>query len=101
MLPVLHINYCQAPRICAGYQSATYNITICNNQHVIVDQFGPTKYTQQNSSERIFITKELKSGLEIGKQYEVQVTVESLGVLRCCKKLFSKLKMISSIKSAH
>ena len=83
----------QAPRICVGYQSGTYNITIYDDQHVIVDQFGPKKYTQKNSSEQLLVVKGLRSDFVIGRQYEVQVTVESLGIFHSRRKHFSKLDM--------
>lgn len=50
------------------------------------------KYTQQNSSERVLVVKGLKADLIPGMQYEVEVTVESLGILRSRRKTFSKLE---------
>ena len=70
-----------------------YNITIYDTDGAVVNHFGPIKYTQQNNSERLLVVKGLKSGLIFGSQYEVEVTVESLGMLRSRRKNFSKLEM--------
>ena len=103
-----HLFLTQAPRICAGYQRGTYNITIYDDNGVIFDHFGPTKYTQENSRERILIVKGLRSGLTLGSQYEVEVTVESLGIFRSQRKNFSKsetscviLQMIPPLLHTH
>ena len=82
----------QGPKICAGYQTGTYNITIYDNDGSVVYHFGPMKYTQQNNSERVLVVKGLKADLMPGSQYEVEVTVESLGMLRSRRKNFSKLE---------
>lgn len=84
----------QAPAICAGYQTGTYNLTIFDNSSVVVDHFGPMKYTQENNSERTLVVKVLRSSLMPGSQYEVEVTVESLGIFRSQRKSVSKLKSV-------
>ena len=50
------------------------------------------KYMQQNNSERVLVIKGLKADLIPERQYEVEVTVESLGILRSRRKNFSKLE---------
>jgi hypothetical protein len=79
--------------ICTGYQTGTYNMSIYDSDGAIVDHFGPMKYTQQNNSERVLVFKRLRSGLMLGNQYEVDVTVESLGMVRSRRKNFSKLQI--------
>ena len=50
------------------------------------------KYTQQNGSERVLVVKGLEVDLIPGRQYEVEVSVESLGIFRSRRKNFSKLE---------
>ena len=83
----------QAPRICPGYQTGTYNITLFDDKDLVFDQFGPTKYTQENSNGQVLIVRGAWSGIELGNQYEVEVTVESVGVFRSKRKNFSKCVM--------
>ena len=80
--------------MCAGYQTGTYSITMYGNNGAVVDHFGPIKYTQENNSEQMLIVKGLRPDLILGSQYEVEVTVESLGIFRSQRKNFSKMESI-------
>ena len=80
--------------MCAGYQTGTYSITMYGNNGAVVDHFGPIKYTQENNSEQMLIVKGLRPDLILGSQYEVEVTVESLGIFRSRRKNFSKMESI-------
>ena len=82
----------QFPRICPGYQIGVYNITIYdNNNGDIIHSFRPMELMQKNTEEQALITKEVKSGLTLGRQYVAEVTVESIGMVRNQNKTFGKL----------
>ena len=86
----------QAPNICPGYQTGTINISIydSDNNDNLVHRFGLTEYTQQNLDEPKLIIEELRSELIQGRHYKVEVTVESIGMLRFKQKSFCKLRII-------
>ena len=80
----------QAPRVCPGYQTGSYNITIYDSYGNVVKIFSQTDYTQVREEEPVLIVKGVRSGLSLNQQYILAVTVESLGVHHHQRKNFSK-----------
>ena len=82
---IILTNHQQAPGICSGYQVGTYSITILDDeqshQHNII-LLGATNYTQEQDDEHALIVKEVKMGLNFGRNYRVEVTAESIGITR-------------------
>ena len=88
----------QAPRVCPGYQIGSYNISIyatntLDNSSSLIYHFGPADYTQVNVDERTLLAHELRSGINQGSHYEVEVTVESYSMIRSRRKSFCKLPL--------
>ena len=81
----------QAPTICPGYQTGSYNITIYGGYGNVVKIFTQTEYTQETEEKPVLIVKGVRSGLILNEQYTIAVTVESLGVYHHQRKNFSKM----------
>ena len=89
ILVIWHIS--QAPRICPGYQTGTYNISIyTSNDESIVHQFGPIEYSQEHGNEQKLVVKEVRNGFILGENYGINVTAESIGVFRFRTTSFGK-----------
>ena len=70
----------QPPLLCAGYQNATYNVTIYNNMDQIVEKIGPQQYTQPNNYSLTSIQEEVTLR-DIECQYlRVVIDFKSIGV---------------------
>ena len=59
----------------------------------LIHTFGPTEYTQESEEEQTLIVNEIKTGLTLGGQYEVEVTVTSMGISHSKRETFGKLCM--------
>ena len=84
------MTHIQPPRICRGYQTGMYNITISDNDGNQVYRFGSVEYRQSTDDRGGLVVKEVKSGLIYGKNYTLEVIASSLGTTTTKRQNFCK-----------
>lgn len=77
----------QAPKLCPLYQTGTYNISVYDKTYHLIQQVGPTEYTQVNEEEQTLIVHQIQSSFQY---YAFEVTTSSVGITHTLRRTFGE-----------